>query len=39
MVDLVGAQCGPVIGLHPQADASLHQHAMDCVPPGRYRAM
>src|SRR5207244_2909187 len=57
MADLVGAQCGAVIGLHPQddewlsgkrmagvwfatqADASLHQHAMDCVPHGRYRAM
>ena len=57
MADLVGAQCGAVIGLHPQdeewlsgdrmagvwfktkQDASLHQHAMDCVPYGRYRAM
>jgi len=57
MADLVGAQCGAVIGLHPQddewlsgkrmagvwfatqADASLHQHAMDCVPHGRYHAM
>jgi uncharacterized protein (DUF169 family) len=57
MEDLVGAQCGAVIGLHPQdeewlsgkrmagvwfktqEDASLHQHAMDCVPFGRYRAM
>jgi uncharacterized protein (DUF169 family) len=57
MADLVGAQCGAVIGLHPQddewlsgkrmagvwfatqTDASLHQHAMDCVPHGRYRAM
>jgi uncharacterized protein (DUF169 family) len=57
MADLVGAQCGAVIGLHPQdeewlsgtrmagvwfktqEDASLHQHAMDCVPHGRYRAM
>ena len=57
MDDLIGAQCGAVIGLHPQdeewlsghrmagvwfktqADASLHQHAMDCVPYGRYRAM
>src|SRR6059036_3275191 len=57
MADLIGAQCGAVIGLHPQdaewlsgrrmagvwfksaADASLHQHAMDCVPHGRYRAM
>ena len=37
--DLVGAQCGAVIGLHPQDDASLHQHAMDVVPYGRYRAM
>ena len=51
------AQCGAVIGLHPQDeewlsghrmagvwfktrdDASAHQHAMDCVPYGRYRAM
>lgn len=57
MADLVGAQCGAVIGLSPQdeewlsgkrmagvwfktqEDASLHQHAMDCVPYGRYRAM
>src|SRR5437867_4125712 len=57
MADLVGAQCGAVIGLHPQddewlsgrrmagvwfktrEDASLHQHAMDVVPYGRYRAM
>src|SRR5712691_9442904 len=57
MADLIGAQCGAVIGLHPQdeewlsgkrmagvwfktqEDASLHQHAMDCVPHGRYRAM
>jgi uncharacterized protein (DUF169 family) len=57
MEDLVGAQCGAVIGLHPQddewlsgrrmagvwfktqEDASLHQHAMDCVPFGRYSAM
>src|SRR5437773_2588188 len=57
MADLIGAQCGAVIGLHPQDDewlsgkrmagvwfktqddASLHQHAMDCVPHGRYRAM
>jgi uncharacterized protein (DUF169 family) len=57
MSDLVGAQCGAVIGLHPQddewlsgrrmagvwfktqEDASLHQHAMDVVPYGRYRAM
>src|SRR6266403_4360185 len=57
MDDLIGAQCGAVIGLHPQdeewlsghrmagvwfktqADASLHQHAMDCVPFGRYHAM
>ncbi len=57
MDDLVGAQCGAVIGLRPQddewlsghrmagvwfktqQDASLHQHAMDCVPYGRYRAM
>ena len=55
--DLVGAQCGAVIGLHPQddewlsgkqmagvwyetvGDASAHQHAMDVVPHGRYRAM
>ena len=57
MQDLVGAQCGAVIGLHPQddewlsgkrmagvwfktqEDASLHQHAMDCVPFGRYHAL
>ena len=57
MADLVGAQCGAVIGLHPQdeewlsgrrmagvwfetqEDASRHQHAMDCVPYGRYGAM
>jgi uncharacterized protein (DUF169 family) len=57
MADLVGAQCGAVIGLSPQddewlsgkrmagvwfktqQDASLHQHAMDCVPYGRYKAM
>jgi uncharacterized protein (DUF169 family) len=57
MADLVGAQCGAVIGLSPQdddwlsgrrmagvwfktqEDASLHQHAMDVVPYGRYRAM
>lgn len=57
MEDLVGAQCGAVIGLHPQdeswlsgrhmagvwyetiEDASAHQHAMDVVPYGRYRAM
>ena len=57
MADLVGAQCGAVIGLSPQDgewlsgkrmagvwfktqdDASLHQHAMDCVPYGRYQAM
>ena len=57
MDDLVGAQCGAVIGLHPQddewlsghrmagvwyetlEDASAHQHAMDVVPYGRYRAM
>ena len=57
MQDLVGAQCGAVIGLYPQdeewlsgkrmagvwfktqEDASLHQHAMDCVPYGRYQAM
>jgi uncharacterized protein (DUF169 family) len=55
--DLVGAQCGAVIGLHPQdddwlsgrrmagvwyatlTDASAHQHAMDVVPYGRYKAM
>jgi uncharacterized protein (DUF169 family) len=55
--DLVGAQCGAVIGLHPQdeawlsgdrmagvwfetiEDSSAHQHAMDCVPHGRYQAM
>ena len=57
MADLIGAQCGAVIGLSPQddewlsgkrmagvwyktpEDASLHQHAMDCVPYGRYKAM
>ena len=57
MNDLVGAQCGAVIGLHPQdeewlsgkrmagvwfktqEDASQHQHAMDVVPHGRFRAM
>src|SRR6266699_3036409 len=57
MADLVGAQCGAVIGLSPQndewlsgkrmagvwfktqEDASLHQHAMDVVPHGRFRAM
>ncbi|MDY7100937.1 MAG: DUF169 domain-containing protein [Actinomycetota bacterium] len=57
MDDLVGAQCGTVIGLHPRddewlsgdrmagvwfetlEDASAHQHAMDCVPYGRYEAM
>jgi uncharacterized protein (DUF169 family) len=57
MDDLVGPQCGAVIGLHPQdeewrsgrrmagvwfateADARLHQEAMDVVPYGRYRAM
>ena len=57
MADLIGAQCGAVIGLSPQddewlsgkrmagvwfktqEDASLHQHAMDCVPYGRYSAM
>jgi len=57
MDDLVGAQCGAVIGLSPQddewlsgkrmagvwfktqEDASLHQHAMDVVPYGRFRAM
>ena len=55
--DLVGAQCGAVLGLHPQDDAwlsgdrmagvwfqtledsSAHQHAMTCVPFGRYQAM
>lgn len=55
--DLVGVQCGAVLGLRPrdeewlsgrrmagvwfatQDDASMHQHAMDCVPYGRYRAM
>ena len=55
--DLVGPQCGAVIGLHPQdddwlsgqrmagvwfetlQDASAHQHAMDVVPFGTYRAM
>jgi uncharacterized protein (DUF169 family) len=57
MGDLVGEQCGAVIGLSPQDDswlsgkkmtgvwyetrddASAHQHAMDCVPFGRYQAM
>jgi uncharacterized protein (DUF169 family) len=57
MDDLVGEQCGAVIGLSPQDeswlsgkkmtgvwyetrnDASAHQHAMDCVPFGRYQAM
>ncbi|HKQ64202.1 MAG TPA: DUF169 domain-containing protein [Methylomirabilota bacterium] len=57
MADLIGAQCGAVIGLSPQddewlsgkrmagvwfktlEDASEHQHAMDCVPYGRYKAM
>jgi uncharacterized protein (DUF169 family) len=57
MADLIGAQCGAVIGLSPQdpewlsgkrmagvwfetlEDASAHQHAMDVVPYGRYRAM
>ena len=57
MADLVGAQCGVVLGLHPRdeewlsgdrmdgvwygtrEDASAHQHAMDCVPFGRYEAM
>ncbi len=55
--DLVGPQCGAVIGLHPQDDrwlsgdrmagvwfetlddSSAHQHAMNCVPFGRYAAM
>lgn len=55
--DLVGQQCGAVLGLMPQdpawlsgrhmtgvwfeteADASAHQHAMQCVPHGRYEAM
>src|SRR5437764_13483804 len=57
MNDLIGAQCGAVIGLHPQdaewlagtrqagvwyktvEDSSAKQHAMDCVPYGRYPAM
>ena len=57
MDDLIGAQCGAVIGLHPQdeewlagtrqagvwyktvEDSSAKQHAMDCVPYGRYKAM
>jgi uncharacterized protein (DUF169 family) len=57
MADLVGAQCGAVIGLSSQdgewlsgrrmagvwfeteEDATRHQHAMDVVPYGRYRAM
>jgi uncharacterized protein (DUF169 family) len=55
MDDLIGAQCGAVIGLHPQdaewlagtrqagvwyktvEDSSAKQHAMDCVPYGRYQ--
>lgn len=55
--DLVGDQCGAVLGLAPQddewlsgkkmagvwfgtiEDSSAHQHAMDCVPFGRYQAM
>jgi uncharacterized protein (DUF169 family) len=55
--DLVGAQCGAVLGLHPAdeawlsgdrmngvwygtlEDASAHQHAMDLVEYGTYRAM
>jgi uncharacterized protein (DUF169 family) len=55
--DLVGAQCGAVIGLAPAddrwlsgdrkagvwfetiEDSSAHQHAMDVVPFGQYRAM
>ena len=55
--DLVGPQCGAVIGLHPQndqwlsgdrmagvwfetlEDSSAHQHAMTCVPFGKYEAM
>jgi uncharacterized protein (DUF169 family) len=55
--DLVGEQCGAVIGLSPQddswlsgrkmtgvwyatvEDASAHQHAMSCVPFGRFAAM
>jgi uncharacterized protein (DUF169 family) len=55
--DLVGQQCGAVIGLMPQdeawlsgeqmkgvwyetlEDSAAHQHAMDCVPHGRYHAM
>ncbi len=57
MKDLVGAQCGVVIGLHQRdeewlsggrmngvwygsaEDASLHQHAMDVLPYGKYEAM
>ncbi len=57
MADLVGEQCGAVIGLSPQNeswlsgkkmtgvwyetidDASAHQHAMECVPFGRFEAM
>ena len=55
--DLVGAQCGAVLGLHPSdedwlsgsrmngvwygtlEDASAHQHAMDLVEYGTYKAM
>lgn len=55
--DLVGAQCGAVLGLHPAdtewlsgdrmngvwygtlEDASAHQHAMDLVEFGTYKAM
>ena len=55
--DLVGPQCGTVLGLHPrneewlsgdrmngvwfgsQEDAAAHQHAMDVVEYGKYKAM
>jgi uncharacterized protein (DUF169 family) len=55
--DLVGPQCGVVLGLSPRdeewlsgkkmtgvwyatvADASAHQHAMNAVPYGKYKAM
>ncbi|HJN50871.1 MAG: DUF169 domain-containing protein [Pseudomonadales bacterium] len=57
MDDLVGAQCGAVVGLHPRdeewlsgkgmhgvwygtlEDSSAHQHAMDTVEYGRYKAL
>lgn len=57
MDDLVGAQCGAVVGLHPRddqwlsgqgmngvwygtlEDSSAHQHAMDTVEYGHYKAL